>query len=818
MTRTRDWDVVTGWEKRIKVDFGSIGPNHVRWSDWTWKERDIVARKVHEKTGIDQLHGPRSNRAEHWAKENAPIMIDFARDGKPMPDWAHADYQPSGVPEYVQIKWTRQRPGDPTSPADWAYDPPAPWTDPGEEPAWSARPMEPGYDPNPGASPSALVLTHRIIASPLKWIGDKLVLPIAHIVYPPGKDELLAMVHSKDPTRGGWVTMSALEALGTGANYTETVRDAPEINFVVPLSYSIQDQPKAAFKLYFRKSNGGMQRPDYIDYEMAVPPMPAVRELDESGGMLAKFGGVITYRVAPNGDHIANDGTVISTAESRAKEDVPDWRKFELGRLEEVDGIILPGPNALPQDEERFGQNRLHSRRHQTQQRQQPQPQQQRPGPDPDRIMPTDPNYTPMEKALSWAAETHHGEQHRSRWRCAAAALGATPEQLIEAGGDGTAIPMTLQGALKWWEQFGRNARWSMLIEALEEVKDEVAEGDPDIVAANRYREAVGLPPVQKSQSEKLREALTEVNERPDVVVREFDPEAGEFREIKMSPEAKHARDMDYYNNAPPMQAHYTREEWVRMNGSEPDIVLIYGWRRLAILDPGRGVPNYWLEGEDIGAGPMAVWEYYHDGVMPDWRERPPSAQKHPPTRTLPVMPVRDTVPPRLPRAQEEPGSVDTEAEEAVDQVVRTATLREVYDNFRHGTWNDDFCHPLYGWCVEEDPNRLIRYPDIIQPDESVPLPDGASMWTPFMWLGQQVMKPHGFPGDFEGFLRWHEAKEAGSALLAQPAAAATPMAPAQKVKPGYAVVEVPNVMAAALEKGDWEAVMRLAERRMRAR
>ena len=60
----------------------------------------------------------------------------------------------------------------------------------------------------------------------------------------------------------------------------------------------------------------------------------------------------------PNGDHVATDGTVVSTAESRAKEDVPQWRKFELGRLEDFDGVIIPGPNALPKDEEQYGKNR----------------------------------------------------------------------------------------------------------------------------------------------------------------------------------------------------------------------------------------------------------------------------------------------------------------------------------------------------------------------------------------------------------------------------------------------------------------------------
>ena len=135
--RTQDWDVRTGWEKRIKVDCGSNGPNHVRWSDWTYKERDIVARKVHESQSISELHGPRSKRMQEWAKEHEPIMIDFARDGGPMPDWAHADYRESGVPEYVQVKWDQPKID---GPGEWVYDPPGPWEDKGEEPAWSAVP------------------------------------------------------------------------------------------------------------------------------------------------------------------------------------------------------------------------------------------------------------------------------------------------------------------------------------------------------------------------------------------------------------------------------------------------------------------------------------------------------------------------------------------------------------------------------------------------------------------------------------------------------------------------------------------------------
>ena len=380
--RKRDWEVKTGWEKRIKVDYGSIGPNHVRWSDWTYKERDIVARKVHESHFVSKEHGNRSKKMEEWAKEHAPIMIDFARDEKPMPEWAHADYRESGVPEHVEVVWNQP---DPAGPGEWAYDPPGPWTDKGDEPAWSARPMEPDHDPN--------------------------------------------------------------EIIG----------------------------------------------------------------LETKGNMDSKFGGVVSYRTAANGDHIATDGTVISTAESRAKEDVPQWRKFELGRLEIVDDVVIPGPNALPKDEEQYGENRKLTNIHKT-----------RPGPDPERIMPDDPNFTSLEKALSWAKETHHGPQHQARWSKVAAALGA----------DNGYPPMPLAEAEGLWERFNRNKRWSMAINAIEKM-----EGD-DIVAANRYREAVGLPPVEKSQSDKLRDALVEVNKRPDVVVKEFDPTEEEFREIAAKQDA----------------------------------------------------------------------------------------------------------------------------------------------------------------------------------------------------------------------------------------------------------------------------------------
>ena len=609
--RKRDWEVVTGWEKRIKVDFGSIGPNHVRWSDWTYKERDIVARKVHESTQIGDQHGPRSKAMQDWAAENAPVMIDFARDGKPMPDWAHAEYRESGVPEYVKIVWDQP---DPAGMGKWVYDPPGPWADKGDEPAWSARPMEKGYDPDLGtkAGPKGPKgakgtpgegFTHHDLA----WVDDQLLFPISDIVYPAGKDELLCMVESRDPTRGGWGTMSALEAMGSGlaSTRTETVRNATLIRFVVPLSYNIQDHPTAAFKLYFRKSNGGAQRPDYLTYEMAVPPKPKELEvkgpvgLPQSGGMHSKYGGTITYRTAANGDHIANDGTVISTAESRAKEDVPDWRKFEIGRLEEVDGIILPGPNALPQDEERYGGNRQFSKLHKVEQ------PQQNPRPNPDRIMPDDPNWTPVEKALSWAKETRHGPEHQMRWNRVAAALGAS---------NGFS-PMPLAEATQHWEGFNRNARWTMAVNAMtlaaSTITTTASSRDP-IEDANRYRASVGMPPVEKSQADKLREALVKTDERPDVEVKEFDPTLGVFVNVRMTEAQKREKDMEFYRNGPSMQGHFTAVEWERMHGIPPTVVLVEKWNRLAIYDDAVRQPNYWLEGD---GKPVQTWMH----VNGDW-------------------------------------------------------------------------------------------------------------------------------------------------------------------------------------------------------
>ena len=187
--------------------------------------------------------------------------------------------------------------------------------------------------------------------------------------------------------------------------------------------------------------------------------MSKIIGLETEGSLDPKFGGVATYRVAANGDHIANDGTVLSTAASRAKEDVPQWKKFELGRLEIVDNAVIPGPNALPKDIEQYGKNVALTKIHKTRA---PDVVAKLSGekPAPKKIMPNDPNYTPVEKALNWAAETHHGRPHQDRWNRIAATLGA----------DNGHSPMTATAVVNMWNKFNRNPRWTMALDAVEEL------------------------------------------------------------------------------------------------------------------------------------------------------------------------------------------------------------------------------------------------------------------------------------------------------------------------------------------------------------
>ena len=501
---SRDWDVRTGWEKRIKVEFGSIGPNHVRWSHWSDVERDIVARKVYEIEMINQTEGNRSKTADRWREENEAIMIDFARDGKTMPAWAHDDFQDSGIPDHVKVIWAQM---SHTSPGMWAYDPPL------------------------------------------------------------GQQEIVG--------------------------------------------------------------------------------------LETKGKMDEKYGGVISYKTMANGDHVDQNGNVISTIESRAKEDVPQWKKFELGRLEIVDNHVIPGPNALQKDIDQYGENvektgrkkkekpimnvrdidtsqyisvtqlfgnkgdivarvfinypldlneligrcfisddshvsmrvqeaagssdqvtvtdakTLHfivPKRSELRGEKQvkimfyfrkkgqqiyrtkdwwcikdlPQVEstnEVKAMSKPKRIMPSDMNYTSAEKATSWAKETQHGKAHQNRWNRVAATMGVANGYDAYSFDECKAI----------WEQFGKNARWTMVMSWFETDDEEI-------------------------------------------------------------------KGMEAYHSPLTMQGHYTLEDWGKLHDSEATICKIEGFDRLTIWDAGCSMPNFWLEGE--GGQPTEQWRLMSDGGL----------------------------------------------------------------------------------------------------------------------------------------------------------------------------------------------------------
>ena len=522
----QDWDTITGWEKRIKVDFGSIGPNHVRWSHWTYKERDIVARKIHEITDINDIHGNRSKIADDWRKENAPIMVDFARDGKPMPDWAHAEYRESGVPEHVQVIWKRVGNNDITSKGDWAYDPVGPW-EKGEEPAWSSKPTDPEY----------------------------------------------------------------------------------------------------------------------------------------TGYMDKKYGGVMSYTEnKETGDRFDTNGNLISTRESRAKEDVPNWRKHELGRLEDVDGHIVPGPNALPKDIEQYGHNVAKTGRAKKVK--------------PVKIMPGDTAYTPLEKALNWAAEEHHGLAHQNRWNHVAATMGA------HNGYD----HYDFYQVKKLWLQFGKNARWTVAINWFDS-------GDEDVQA------------------------------------------------------------MVNYHFAPAMQGNYSASDFETLWNQKPVIVQVKGWGK-AIIDPKVGIPTYWLDGEGEA---VETWERVGD----DWQKV--DGKLPVPVSAINVHGEIDSVdcPTKLENTVIKADPViDTrtlnERLKEGKQILRTATLREVYDKQKVGGWREStlLVDPPV-WVVSTD-EGYIQYPEVMQPDMNAPTPKGLLCWTPSEWLAVK-MELAGFKDNFEGFLHWHE-------------------------------------------------------------
>ena len=94
----------------------------------------------------------------------------------------------------------------------------------------------------------------------IRWLDDcdDLACVVEIRKYPAEADELIGRCWISDISN---VSMSAAEAMEAvarsgGSGYTETVRNAPEITFVLPRGYRIEKMKEVKLSFYFRKSKG----------------------------------------------------------------------------------------------------------------------------------------------------------------------------------------------------------------------------------------------------------------------------------------------------------------------------------------------------------------------------------------------------------------------------------------------------------------------------------------------------------------------------------------------------------------------------------
>ena len=173
-----------------------------------------------------------------------------------------------------------------------------------------------------------------------------------------------------------------------------------------------------------------------------------------------------------------------------------------------------------------------------------------------------------------------------------------------------------------------------------------------------------------------------------------------------------------------------------------------------AIIDPKVGIPTYWLDGEGEA---VETWERVGD----DWKKV--DGKLPVPVSAINVHGEIDSVdcPTKLENTVIKADPViDTrtlnERLKEGKQILRTATLREVYDKQKVGGWREStlLVDPPV-WVVSTD-EGYIQYPEVMQPDMNAPTPKGLLCWSPSEWLAVK-MELAGFKDNFEGFLHWHE-------------------------------------------------------------
>ena len=183
------------------------------------------------------------------------------------------------------------------------------------------------------------------------------------------------------------------------------------------------------------------------------------------------------YRYKEDRDKKIN---IVSTAKQREEwHNEAVWKRLENGRLNDLNGYTIPGPNANDKDWKEYGANVEKSGAGKT--RPHLVEEAKRRGlieskeVKPAKIMPDDPRFTAAEKAANWASEAQHGQGHVSRWNRVAAALGV----------DNGFNPMSAEEIEKWWHHHNKNKRWTVALEAVNSIEavEEEAAADPLIQA-----------------------------------------------------------------------------------------------------------------------------------------------------------------------------------------------------------------------------------------------------------------------------------------------------------------------------------------------
>ena len=97
-----------------------------------------------------------------------------------------------------------------------------------------------------------------------------------------------------------------------------------------------------------------------------------------------------------------------------------------------------------------------------------------------------------------------------------------------------------------------------------------------------------------------------------------FEAEAAlsDFDKLERARQARRDEELRWYKYAPPMQAHYTYDEYVKLFGSIPEICIVLGWEKKAIIDRSIDCPIYWLEGDQDYPATRA---FRYDNDAEDW-------------------------------------------------------------------------------------------------------------------------------------------------------------------------------------------------------